>query len=125
MRKAFNRQRRLDCPPVTEVPLNLHCRNETIPLLRALQHVYSRPQVRDPILRAIGRDVNGKSSARRGRPGLSYWEVLVLAAARRGGAYCAAKRFPTARSCSASSRRTRSGTSVARPASRCSSDAWW
>ncbi len=87
MRKAFNRQRRLDCPPVTEVPLNLNCRNETIPILRALQHIYSRPEVRGPILRAIARDVNGKSSPRRGRPGLSYWEILVLAAARLGCNY--------------------------------------
>jgi IS5 family transposase len=87
MRKAFDRQRRLDCPPVTEVPLNLNCRNETIPILRGLQHIYSRPAVRDPILRAIARDVNGKSSARRGRPGLSYWEILVLAAARLGCNY--------------------------------------
>jgi transposase, IS5 family len=87
MRKAFDRQRRLDCPPVTEVLLNLNCRNETIPILRALQHIYSRPELRTPILQAIARDVNGKSSARRGRPGLSYWEILVLAAARLGGNY--------------------------------------
>ena len=63
MRKAFDHQRRLDCPPVTNVPLNLNCRNETIPILRGLQHIYSRPALRDSILRAIARDVNGKSSA--------------------------------------------------------------
>ena len=34
--------------------------------------------------KAIARDVNGKSSAQRGRPGLSYWEILVLAATRLG-----------------------------------------
>jgi len=84
MRKAFDRQRRLDCPSITKVPLNLQCRSETVPILRALQHIYSRREVRDPILRAIARDVNGKSSAHRGRPGLSYWEILVLAAARLG-----------------------------------------
>ena len=39
MRKAFDRQRRLDCPSVANVSLNLHCRNETIPILRALQHI--------------------------------------------------------------------------------------
>ena len=87
MRKAFDRQRRLDCPSVTKVPLNLHCRNETVPILRALQHIYSRAEVRDPILHAIACDVNGKSSACRGRPGLSYWEILVLAAARLGCNY--------------------------------------
>ena len=84
MRKAFDRQRRLDCPSVGDVSLNLHCRNETVPLLRALQHIYRTPKVRDSILAAIARDVNGQSSAQRGRPGLSYWEILVLAAARLG-----------------------------------------
>ena len=84
MRKAFDRQRRLDCPSVDNVSLNLDCRNETVPILRALQHIYSTPQVRDSILKAIARDVNGKSSAKHGRPGLSYWEILVLAAARLG-----------------------------------------
>lgn len=87
MRKAFDRQRRLDCPSVSEVLLNLNCRNETIPILRGLQHIYSTPKVRDSILKAIARDVNGKSSAKHGRPGLSYWEILVLAAARLGCGY--------------------------------------
>lgn len=87
MRKAFDRQRRLDCPSVTNVPLNLHCRNETIPILRALQYIYSTPKVRDSILGAIARDVNGKSDATLGRPGLSYWEIMVLAGARLGCGY--------------------------------------
>ena len=87
MRKAYDRQRRLDCPSVANVSLNLNCRNETIPILRGLQHIYSTPRVRDSILGAIARDVNGKSSARLGRPGLSYWEILVLAGARLGCGY--------------------------------------
>ena len=87
MRKAFDRQRRLDCPSVGNVPLNLDCRNETIPILRALQHIYSTPKVRDAILGAIARDVNGRSKATLGRPGLSYWEILVLAGARLGCGY--------------------------------------
>ena len=87
MRKAFDRQRRLDCPSVSEVSLNLNCRNETIPILRGLQHIYSTPKLRDSILHAIARDVNGKASAKHGRPGLSYWEILVLAAARLGCGY--------------------------------------
>jgi hypothetical protein len=87
MRKAFDRQRRLDCPPVADVALNFNCRNETVPLLRALQHIYSTPKVRDSILGAIARDVNGQSNAKRGRPGMSYWEILVLAGARLGCGY--------------------------------------
>jgi transposase, IS5 family len=87
MRKAFDRQGRLDCPSVSKVVLNFNCRNETVPILRALQHIYSTPKVRDAILRSIARDVNGTSSAKHGRPGLSYWEILVLAATRLGCGY--------------------------------------
>jgi transposase, IS5 family len=87
MRKAFDRQRRLDCPAVANVSLNFNCRNETVPLLRALQHIYGTPKVRDAILGAIARDVNGQSNAKLGRPGMSYWEILVLAGARLGCDY--------------------------------------
>ena len=84
MRKAVDRQRRLDCPSITQVRLNVNCRTEIIPILRALQHIYGRLGLCDPILRSIGKDVNGKSSAKRGRKGLDYWEILVLAAVRLG-----------------------------------------
>src|SRR5947208_2342577 len=46
MRFAFDPQRRLDCPPIEEVKLNLNCRDEIIPILRALQHLYSDAQRR-------------------------------------------------------------------------------
>ena len=36
MRVAFHEQPRLDCPPVDAVRLNLDCRDEIIPILRAL-----------------------------------------------------------------------------------------
>ena len=84
MRKAVERQRRLDCPSIPQVRLNLNCRTEIIPILRALQHIYSQANVREPILRIIGGDVNRQASAKYGRKGLSYWEILVLAAVRLG-----------------------------------------
>ena len=87
MRKAFDPQLRLDSPPIPKVPLNLKGRSRIIPILRALQHIYSRPQVRDSILGAIAGDVNGKTRTDRGRPGLSHWEILVLAAVRLGCNY--------------------------------------
>lgn len=84
MRKTLDRQRRLDLQPVTDVRLNLNCRDEIVPVLQALQHIYSQPRLRDDILRAIGRDVNRDSSCRQGRQGMDYWQVLVLAAVRLG-----------------------------------------
>lgn len=84
MRKAFDPQLRLDCPDVGNVHLNVDCRHEIIPILRALQHIYDTPEVREAIFDAIARDVNRTADPRLGRPGMSYWEITVLAAARLG-----------------------------------------
>jgi IS5 family transposase len=84
MRLAYQEQPRLDCPSVAAVPLNPNCRDEIIPILRALQHVYEQTPLRRGILELIGNDVNPDSSPDRGREGLSYWTIMVLAAVRLG-----------------------------------------
>ncbi len=84
MRKAFDRQTRLDSQPVADVRLNLNCRDEIVPILQALQHIYSQPKLRDDILRAVARDVNHDSSRKQGREGMDYWQILVLAGVRLG-----------------------------------------
>jgi len=53
MRKAYSNQRRLDTQRNDQVPLNVECRDEIIPVLRALQHLYSKPDVRDQIVNLI------------------------------------------------------------------------
>ncbi len=84
MRRAFDPQLRLDCPVVPEVRLNTDCRDEIIPILRALPHIYGRPELRDELLDAVAHDVNGTTRADRGRPGMAYWSILVLGAVRLG-----------------------------------------
>jgi len=77
-------EERLDCLPIGEVKLNLNCRDEIIPILRALQHLYEDAQLRRELLVLVGKDVNGSTDRKRGRRGLNYWEITVLAAARLG-----------------------------------------
>jgi IS5 family transposase len=84
MRAAYPEQSRLDCPPIDAVELNLKCRDEIIPLLRALQHVYGDARLRGEVLDLVGQDVNGGSSRKYGRRGLDYWTIVVLAAVRLG-----------------------------------------
>lgn len=84
MRKAFPDQQRLDCRGVLGVQLNLECRDEIIPILRALQQIYSRPELRQQILDLIAQDVNQESRDDVGREGMDYWQILVLAAVRLG-----------------------------------------
>jgi IS5 family transposase len=77
-------EERLDCLPIPAVKLNLQCRDEIIPILRALQHVYADDVLRREILRLVGKDVNQGTSRKHGRRGMNYWEIVVLAAARLG-----------------------------------------
>jgi len=84
MRKPFSTQARLDCATVGEVKLNLKCRDEIVPVLAGLRHIYGQGQLRDQILGLVARDVNEHSRSDRGREGLDYWHIIVLAAVRLG-----------------------------------------
>ena len=84
MRKAFEEQRRFGCQTIGDIALNLNCRDEIIPILAALQHIYSQPELRDQILSLVAADVNQDSRDDCGREGLNYWQILVLAAVRLG-----------------------------------------
>jgi hypothetical protein len=77
-------QERLDCLPIGAVNLNVNCRDEIVPILRALQHVYAEEPLRRELLRLVGKDVNQDTSRKHGRRGMNYWEITVLAAARLG-----------------------------------------
>ena len=83
MRLVYPEQR-LDCLPISEVTLNLNCRDEIIPILRGLQHLYSNASLRRELLTLVGKDVNQKTSRKYGRRGMNYWEIAVLASVRLG-----------------------------------------
>lgn len=84
MRTAFSRQGRLDCQGILGVQLNLDCRDEMIPILKALQQIYAQPQLRDSILELIALDIHQDARDDVGREGLNYWQILVLGAVRLG-----------------------------------------
>jgi len=84
VRLRYQEQPRLDCPEVGRVPLNLKCRDEIIPILQALQHVYEDVPSRRQLLDLVGKDVNGNCNRKLGRQGLDYWSITVLAAVRLG-----------------------------------------
>ena len=70
MRKAFSDQLQLDCRSVLDVELNLECRDEIIPILRAIKHIYAQPELRKKILDLIAQDVNQDASRELGREGM-------------------------------------------------------
>ena len=84
MRIPHREQLQLDCPPVSQVALNLDCRDRIIPILRALQHIYSRSEILQPALGLIANDVLGDADPDLGREGMTLWQIFVLAAIRQG-----------------------------------------
>ncbi len=51
MRKGYSTPLRLDSLPIDQVPLNLECRSRIVPILRAVQQVYSKVDVTAAIMR--------------------------------------------------------------------------
>lgn len=84
MRKPFSDQGRFDVEGIGNVQLNLNCRDEIIPILSALQYIYSKPELRDSILKLVAKDINRDTRRDVGREGLDDWSILVLAAVRLG-----------------------------------------
>ena len=77
MRKGYSNQGRLDTQRIDLIPLNLECRDEIIPVLRSLQYLYSKPNVRAQILKLIEDDVNGDSRSDCGREGMDSCSLAV------------------------------------------------
>lgn len=84
MRKAYETQGRLDCQTIDELRLNLNCRDEIVPILEALKHVFGQKDLRDQLCRLIADDINRTTRDDTGREGFGYWQILVLAIVRLG-----------------------------------------
>ena len=87
MRQHYDRQARFDSTPIGELMLNYDCRDETIPVLAGLQHVYTCGSLRNKVVKLVAEDVNEDSRRDVGRPGLDDWQIVVLAAVRLGCNY--------------------------------------
>jgi hypothetical protein len=84
MRASFSKQLQFDCREIKNIQLNRNCRDEIIPILRALQEIYTQPKLRKQILELIAADVNANSREDIGREGFTHWQILVLAAVKLG-----------------------------------------
>lgn len=84
VRRAFEIQGRLGTNPISEVKLNLECRDEIIPILAGLQYIYSDCELRGKVISLVAGDINEFTSCDVGRPGMDHWQVVVLAAVRLG-----------------------------------------
>lgn len=84
MRKSFDIHGRFDCQSIQDVQLNHNCRDEIVPILEALKYIHNQSTLRDKILDLIAQDVSGTTNPNRGRPGMDYWQIMVLSSIRLG-----------------------------------------
>jgi len=84
MRSAYSSQLRLDCQSIDQLKLNLNCRDEIIPILEALKHVFRQSELRDQLIQFVAVDVNESTRDDVGREGLDYWQIVFLAVVRLG-----------------------------------------
>ena len=83
MRQRYEIQQSLGTIPIAEVELSHKSRHELPAILRALQHIFCKPELRESILELLDREIQ-QGKAATGRPGMSLWEILVMGVVRLG-----------------------------------------
>ena len=78
MRKAFSSQLRLDCQSIESLELNLNCRDEIVPILASLKHVFRHIKLRDSLIGLVAADITADTRDDTGRTGFDYWQVYCL-----------------------------------------------
>ncbi len=83
MRKRIEQQKKLGTISISEVKLPLKSRDELPPILRALQHIHAKPELKAEVFEILEERVTrGKNKT--GRYGMELWHILVLSVVRLG-----------------------------------------
>ena len=81
MRKRFEQQLRLGQIPIGDVKITLKCRDASVELLAALQHIFVNPDYNDKVF-SILEEAILKGKQKTGRTGMDLWQIFVLAQVR-------------------------------------------
>jgi hypothetical protein len=82
MRKKFEVQYEFGATPVEKIQMPLRSRDEVPAVLRALQHIFSTPELNEKVFSLLDRKIKPGVNKRTGRPGMSLWEILVFGSVR-------------------------------------------
>ena len=84
MRKQFEPQLSLGATPIEQIIFNPKSRDDIPQILRGLQYIWSKTEVRDQVLSVIEEHLSKDVSFETGRPGMDLWMLLVLGCLRVG-----------------------------------------
>jgi hypothetical protein len=79
MRKRFEIQLEFGAIQIEEIEVPIKSRDELPPVIRALQYIYTTPEINEKVFEVIEKRIKKHKN---GRPGLSLWEILVLGVVR-------------------------------------------
>lgn len=83
MRKRFELQYELGAEPIEKIKIPERSRDELPPVLRALQHIYTTPELNKAVFDLLEQRISPSIETRHnGRPGMSLWEILVFSVVR-------------------------------------------
>lgn len=83
MRQRYPLQQSLGTIPIDKVSLSTKSRDELPAILRGLQGIFQREELREPILSLLDDRINSGKKAT-GRPGMELWQILVMGVVRLG-----------------------------------------
>jgi len=81
MRTRFEIQYELGTTPIEKIDIPLKSRDELPPVLRALQHIYTTPDLSRKVFSLL-EDKIMSGIQKTGRNGMSLWEILVFSTVR-------------------------------------------
>ena len=81
MRAKFIQQQSLGVEPISKVKIPNIVRDELPPVLKALQHIFITPELNKKAFSILTKSIDGVDT-KKGRKGMSLWEILVLAVIR-------------------------------------------
>jgi len=81
LRKRFEVQYELGATPIENLRIPTKSRDEMPPVLRALQYIYTTSELNEKVFELLDARVR-RGRKQTGRPGMTLWEILVLATIR-------------------------------------------
>ena len=82
MRKRFEQQNTLDAVKIPEVKIDGKSRHQLPKLLAGLQYIFITPELNERVFKILEKHIIGDSPNKRGRLGMSLWEIFVLGVVR-------------------------------------------
>ena len=78
MRKVIENQLKIGQVDISNIEIDINCRDEIPQLLMGLRAIYSDHKVRNEVFKILKGIVPKDVDTGKGRPGMDLWKILVL-----------------------------------------------